>query len=369
MAARVMFVGGGTAGHTIPCIAVSEALVTRRTDVEYLFIGSDRPVDRGLFERLQLCHELLSVRPFPYRPSLGMWRAYRALKAAQRRASEIIARYAPQVLFSTGGYVSAPIVPQAAHAGVPVILHAADAMPGRANRSLARYARIVTLTYERAAAYFPPAKVRLVGQPLRSTILQASRKRGREALGVAAHEWVLLVIGGSQGADSINRAVIGALPHLLSIQGLHIVHFTGAAHLEAVRKAAARVPTAERARYEPYGFLDDPGDTLAAADLVVTRCGASSLAEIAYLGVPSIVVPYPYAGDHQRLNAKPLVEAGAAVLIEDRYLSGGTLGGIVSELLGDSDRLKRMAQAARSLAKPEAATQIAELLIEHLSET
>jgi UDP-N-acetylglucosamine--N-acetylmuramyl-(pentapeptide) pyrophosphoryl-undecaprenol N-acetylglucosamine transferase len=362
-AGRVMFVGGGSAGHSVPCIAVSEAVAARRPGCEFLFVGSTRPVDCGLFERLGLPHELLDVQPFPYRPSAALVRALLAMRRARARARQIIADFRPDVVFSTGGYVSAPVVPEAARAKVPVVLHAADARPGRANLFLARHAATVTVAYEAAAGRFGGPTVVVTGQPIRESILRASRDRGREQLGLGADATVLLALGGSQGADSINRALLAALPHLLSIPGLQIVHLTGAAHEERVRQAAAAIQPAAGAGYRCHGYIDEPGDLLAAGDLVVSRCGSSSIAEIAYFGLPCIAVPLPIAAGHQRLNAQPLVDAGGAVLLEDSHLSGGVLAGVVSELLADPQRLQRMAEAGRSVARPEAARTIADLLL------
>jgi UDP-N-acetylglucosamine--N-acetylmuramyl-(pentapeptide) pyrophosphoryl-undecaprenol N-acetylglucosamine transferase len=362
-ASRVMFVGGGSAGHSVPCIAVSQAVAARRPECEFLFVGSTRPVDRGLFERLGLPHALLEAQPFPYRPSAALVQALLALRRARTRAREIIDEFRPDALFSTGGYVSAPVVPEAARAGVPVVVHASDAKPGRANLFLAKHARVVTVAYEEAAGRFRRGGVVLTGQPVRRCILDASRERGRQQLGVDAGSIVLLVCGGSQGADSINRALLEGLPHLLSIEGLQVVHLTGAAHIERIRETASAGHPADGAGYRCHGYVDDPGDLLASADLVVTRCGASSMAEFACLGLPCIAVPLPIAAGHQRLNVQTLVSAGAAVLLEDSHLSGGVLAGLVAELLADPQRLRRMAEASRSVARPEAAETIADLLL------
>jgi len=208
--------------------------------------------------------------------------------------------------------------------------------------------------------------VAVTGQPIRRSILGASRERGREALGVPPEATVLLALGGSLGADSINRAVLDAAPHLLTIASLQIVHLTGAAHEARIREATATLQPAPGSGYRCHGYVDEPGYLLAASDLVLSRCGSSSMAEIAHFGLPCIAAPLPIAGGHQRANALPFVDEGAAVLIEDQHLSGGTLAGMVSTLLADPPRLARMSRAARSLAKPQASDDIAELLVAHL---
>jgi UDP-N-acetylglucosamine--N-acetylmuramyl-(pentapeptide) pyrophosphoryl-undecaprenol N-acetylglucosamine transferase len=364
--ARVVLVGGGTAGHIMPCVAVAEALQALRPDVELLFIGADRPGDRAVFEGLGLRHGLLAVEPFPYCPSLAMLRAYAALRRARARAREVLADFGPASLFSSGSYVAGPVIPEARALGVPVVLHAADAMPGRANVALARYADVITVAYELSRGRFRHPSVVWSGQPIRRSVLGASRESGRERLGIPPTAAVLLAYGGGQGAASINGALLDALPQLLEIPDLWVVHLTGPAHIESVRAATRDLSVPAGSGYQCHAFLDQPGDAIAAADLVVSRCGSSSMAEIAALGRPCIAIPYPHAGGHQKLNALPLVDAGGAVLLEDRHLSGATLGGWVVRLLGDSERLVEMAKASQAVGKPEAADTIAQLIAARL---
>ncbi len=363
MPTRIMLVGGGTAGHIIPCVAVAEALQARRPEVELLFVAADRPTDRALLESLGLSHTLIAAEPFPYRPSLALLRAYLTLQRGRRHARSLIDELGPSALFSTGGYVAGPVVPEAHAAGVPVILHAADAAPGRANVTLARHADTITIAYQASAARFRNRSVVWTGQPIRRDILNASRERGREQLGLAPDAMVVLAFGAWVGASSINNAVIEALPQLLTVPDLRIVHLTGPAHFESIRAATAGLKAAEGAGYQCLAVLDHPGDALAAADLAISRCGSSSMAEIAALGIPCLAIPYPHAGGHQKLNAVPLVDAGGAVLLEDRYLSGGTLGGWIVRLLGDRERLAEMAKASKAMGKPEAADAIADLIL------
>ena len=363
MPGRVMLVGGGTPGHITPCVAVAEALTARRPNLELLFVAADRTSDRALLEGLSLPHSLIAVEPFPYRPSPALIRAYLALRRSRQHARGLLSEFQPDVLFSTGGYVAGPVVPEAKAAGVPVVLHAADAMPGRANVALARYADTITVAYQASIPRFRGRPVTWTGQPVRRCILTASRERGREQLGIGPQAMVALAYGGGQGAASINSALVDALPQLLTMRNLQIVHLTGSGHVDSVRSATAHLAAAEGAGYQCHAFLDAPGDALAAADLVISRCGSSSMAEITALGVPCIAIPYPHAGGHQKLNALPLVDAGGAVLLEDRYLSGGTLGGWVVQLLGDRERLAEMAKASKAMGKPEAADTIAGLIL------
>ncbi len=365
---RVMLVGGGTAGHITPCVAVQEALADRRGSIEFHFVAANRPADGSFLQRLSLPHSLIDAAPFPYRPSLALVKAFSALRRARGQARALVAEFRPDVVFSTGGYVSAAAVPEAARAGLPVIMHAADAMPGRANVALARHAVTVTIAYQQSAPRFGSRPTVWTGQPVRKSIRSASRDEGRKQLGISQDATVIVVIGGSQGADSINRALLETLPQLLTMPKLQIVHFTGSAHIERIRADTTNLAAAEGSGYQCHGFLDDPGDAYAAADLVVSRCGSSSMAEITAVGAPCIAIPYPHAGGHQRLNAQPLLDSGAAVLLEDEHLSGGTLGGWIVQLLGDPERLSQMAQASRDIAKPEAADTIADLILARVSD-
>lgn len=366
MAQRILFVGGGSAGHSIPCVAVSEAVAERRPDAEFLFIGATREVDRALFERLGLPHRLIDAQPFPYSLSPALVKAYLTLRRVRKVARAIIDEFSPDVTFSTGGFVSAPVVPEARRAGVPIVLHAADARPGRANLALARHADTVTVAYEASVDRIRGKNVICTGQPVRRAILHASRERGRAQLGIPEDAHLLLAIGGSQGADTINRALVDALPQLLRMPNFQAVHFTGLTHVERYRSATSGLEAAPGSGYQCHGFFEEPGDIFAAADILISRCGSSSMAEIATVGAPCIAVPYPHAGGHQRLNVEHLEEAEAAVVIDDAHLSGGTLGGLVVQLLSDPDRLAAMSEAAKAQARPGAADQIAELLLKHL---
>ncbi|HJN17792.1 MAG TPA: UDP-N-acetylglucosamine--N-acetylmuramyl-(pentapeptide) pyrophosphoryl-undecaprenol N-acetylglucosamine transferase, partial [Armatimonadota bacterium] len=347
------------------CIAVSEALARRDPSTEFLFVGANRENDRRLFEGLSLPHVLVDARPFPYRPSVAMAKALLALPKARSHAREFIADFGPHVIFSTGGYVAAPVIPVAKKMGIPVILHAADAMPGRANRMLARYASTVTLAYEESRGRFARHEVAVVGQPVRRQFREASPERGREALGIPLDATVILAFGAAQGADSINRAVRDALRDLLTVPHLHIVLLTGAAHVERYENAAADIEPAEGAGFHCLSFISDFGDVMAASDLIISRCGSSSLAEILAVGAPLIAVPYPHAGGHQRHNTTPLADAGAALVVEDEHLSGATLGGTVVELLGDPGRMTAMAAASAKLGQADAAEAVAELICQH----
>ncbi len=272
----------------------------------------------------------------------------------------ILRQFKPQAMLFTGGYVAVPMA-VAAGRSVPSLLFVPDIEPGLALKTLARFARVIALSAEDSRAYFRGSRARLevTGYPTRPGLAGWDRARGRAHLGLALEGKVLLVTGGSKGARSINRALLAALPGLLPLA--QVVHLTGQLDWPEVEAAARELPSELAARYHPMPYLHEMGAALAAADLVVSRAGASSLGEYPLFGLPAVLVPYPYAWRYQKVNADYLVRSGAALMLEDETLPARLLA-TVSELLADEPRLAQMRARMAALARPQAAERIAELL-------
>ncbi len=243
------------------------------------------------------------------------------------------------------------------------MLHEQNSVPGIANRVLSRFASAVAVTYEESAPRFAhPDRVVVTGNPVRRAVLDADRDAGRRALGLPPEATVLLVFGGSRGARHLNTALIGMRDRLLAIPGLQIVHVAGKAESSAVSAALYQAGGDGGGRWRVLDYLDDMGSALAACDLVVARAGATSIAEITALGLPSVLVPYPYAtDDHQTKNAASLVAHGAALVIADGDLDGQQFGDVVVGLLGDAEARATMSAASRALGRPDAAARVADL--------
>jgi len=344
---RVLLAGGGTAGHLFPCLAVAEQLEELVPGVQSAFIGARGRIDEKLLAERDLPHHLISVRPLPYRISWAAVTGLAALARGWAEARKHVRAFGPDVVFSAGGYVGAAVVLAARTSGVPVVLHVADARPDRSNRSLARWASAITVASPEAARRFK-REVIITGHPVRAEVATATREEGLRTLGLAADRSVLLVTGGSQGARTLNNALLDALPALVDEMGLQVVHLCGDLDYEQVKAAADRI--GERQDYHLFAYLPNPGPALAAADLVVTRGGAGGPAEACLHGVPMIIVPYPYAGGHQRANAQPLAEAGAAVIVEDDEFDRAKLLAISGDILGDPGRARAIVDAARRAA-------------------
>jgi UDP-N-acetylglucosamine--N-acetylmuramyl-(pentapeptide) pyrophosphoryl-undecaprenol N-acetylglucosamine transferase len=276
--------------------------------------------------------------------------------AASRR---IVGRFRPDALLFTGGYLAGPMA--LAGRRIPTLLYVPDIEPGLALRSLARFADCIAVTAAESQKYFSQ-KVVVTGYPVRNNLPQWTRERGRLKLGLRDDLPVVLVMGGSKGARSINRALVSHLPALLEMT--QIVHVAGPTEMEAVRQATTSLTAEQTARYKLHAYLhEEMGAALAAADVVLARAGASVLGEFPLFGVPAILVPYPHAWRYQRVNAAYLAGHHAAIVIEDEML-GTELGTIVRNLLGNSARREAMSSAMRALARPDAAGALAQKLLE-----
>jgi UDP-N-acetylglucosamine--N-acetylmuramyl-(pentapeptide) pyrophosphoryl-undecaprenol N-acetylglucosamine transferase len=274
------------------------------------------------------------------------------------QAGRLLRQLDPIAVIGTGGYASAGVVLAAALQGIPTLIHEQNSVPGRTNRLLGRIVRRVALTFAEAAGYFPSGKSVVTGLPVRPDIARGDRQQALTCFDLKAERRTLLVLGGSLGARSLNRAVREALS-LWSNSDLQILHQVGRGNWEEHRAALASWP--EWYRSVPY--LEAMGDAYAAADLVVCRAGASTLAEVALAGLPSVLVPYPYAhANHQMHNAQSVVAAGAARLLPDDELAGPRLVVEVARLMDDPEDRQRMADASRRLARPDAAGAILDVV-------
>ncbi|HEX5045240.1 MAG TPA: undecaprenyldiphospho-muramoylpentapeptide beta-N-acetylglucosaminyltransferase [Candidatus Polarisedimenticolaceae bacterium] len=350
---RVVIAGGGTGGHVFPALAVADELKGRMEGAQITFVGGQRGLETRLVP--QAGYPLRTLRMSGLKGATVASRVAAAgmAGAALVRCLGWMAVKRPHLVIGVGGYASGPAVLAAKVLGVKTMILEQNHFPGATNRWLAPRVDAVCVPSEAARGRLGGRGI-VTGNPVREAFTRIGPAPGRPALS-------LLVFGGSRGARSINRAVVEALPALASMEPAPtIVHQTGSDALEEVRGAYAGFPALSSAHVAP--FLDDMPQRLADADLVVARAGATTLAELAAAGRPAVLVPYPHAADdHQRLNAEAVAEAGAAVWILDRELSGTGLAAIVTALAGDRGHLRRMGEAARSLAHPDAAARIADV--------
>ena len=292
----------------------------------------------------------------PRRTAQNVFKLMRGWRAAYRLGR----RERPSALFATGGYASVPVAVAAWMLRIPILVYLPDLEPGLAVRFIARLASKVAVTVEDSRAFLPDRKVVVTGYPVRADFHDLDPVEARKALGLALHEPVLLVMGGSRGARSINRALSDVLEQVLEIT--QVVHLSGQLDWPWVSDRRGALPDGLRERYAAFPYLHEMGYALASADLAVCRAGASTLGELPFFGLPAVLVPYPHAWRYQRVNAQWLTERGAAVTLRDELL-GDALLSTLRQLLMDQERLQQMGDRARALSRPDAAARLAETLL------
>ena len=361
---NVAIAAGGTAGHINPALALAEELVARGHEVT--FYGQEHKLEGRLVPEAGYPFSRIVVTGIDRsRP----WTAISALvrmKKAERVLDRSFAQEGkPDVAVGFGAYVEMPLLRWCAKHDVPYVIHEQNSVPGLANRTCARDASVVAVALPGARGPFEEhigANTSLIvtGNPVRSSVVQASREKGRECFGVGEDQTMLLVFGGSLGARHVNEAIARLKDELLARPELHVVHSTGCELYDEVC-ASLNLTDEQAAHWQILPYIDNMGEALAAADLVVSRSGASSIAEIAALAVPAVLVPYPLAtGDHQTTNARYLVDCGAALLVADDDLDAPVFGESLCELVDDAHKREVMQQAARSLAQDRAASALAD---------
>jgi len=361
----VVIAAGGTGGHIFPGLALADAVRRLEPVARISFVGTARGLEGTLVPKAGYPLHLVGMVPFSGRGRLS---APVALVRAAWQARRILRRQHAGVAVGMGGYASIPLIAGARLAAVPSLIHESGAIPGRANLLAARLTPNVALAFESARSSFPhPSRPRTVGMPLGPRITTFDRERlrdeARSAFSLPPGAATLLVLGGSQGAATLNRAAVGLARRWRGRRDRHIVLKTGAAQLAEVTDELDRDGCGNLVTCT--SFIDRMDLAYAAADLAVCRAGAGTVAELAATGLPAVLVPYPHAPhDHQAVNAGTLVEPGAALLVRDHEATPERLGPLVDGLLDDPGALAAMGAAARGAAHPHAAEKLAAWVIE-----
>jgi len=359
VALRLVVAGGGTGGHLYPGIAVARELLRRHPDARVTFAGTTRGIEARVVPAEGFELDVIRSAGLKGKSIAARLRGVSLVPLGLLDAWRLLSRRRPHVVLGVGGYSSGPVVLAAALRRMPTMVLEQNAVPGLTNRVLARVVRAAAVTYDETLAFFH-GRGFVAGNPVRSEFFAADdAARGTGAPRTARR---VLVIGGSQGAHAINVAMVAAAPKLARERpGLDLVHQTGPRDLAMVRDAYGRAGVAVRAE----AFFDRMAAEMREADLVVCRAGATTLAELAAAARPALLIPFPGAtDDHQRRNARVLVEAGAAVIVEEHELPGDRLADAIAALLADDARRRQMSAAARRFARPDAAARIVDRLLE-----
>ncbi|MCW5205846.1 undecaprenyldiphospho-muramoylpentapeptide beta-N-acetylglucosaminyltransferase [Desulfobulbus sp. F5] len=351
---RIIITGGGTGGHLFPGIALAAALRQRFPGCEIMFIGTKRQLDRDTLAGLDFQQESITCMGLKGMGLTHRIRSLASLPKAVLEACHLIKQFQPELVFGVGGYVTGPVLLAARLLGVPACIHEQNSIPGLANRLTARFVNKVFVSIP-GNYPFPLAKTVVSGNPVRAEILAAAEQKQSQQ--EANTPFTLLVMGGSLGAHRINMLMLEAMAIIKKQQPVpfRLIHQTGAADAEQVRAGYA----AADIEAEVAPFIKDMAAVYAQADLAVARAGATSLAELAVMGLPALLIPYPHAADdHQAANASYYVAGGGARMYREEELNAGRLAAAIMVLAGNANELAQMGAAMRQVAVPDAAERI-----------
>ena len=363
---RIVIAGGATGGHLFPGITIAQECLQRNSNNRLLFVSTGNPFERSALAAAGFELERINVAGIKGR---GLWKKIRSLSlipSATGRAIRILRSFRPDLVVGVGSYAAGPVVLAAWLMRIKIVLLEQNILPGITNRTLARFASRIYLSFAESAGRFDPEKVRITGNPVRHEILLKSTPATQVDTAAAADSRILniLIIGGSQGAHPINVAMIDALDHLNRKDRLCIVHQTGPADEAQVSKAY----TAQGLDSTVRSFFNDMDQRYHSADLIICRAGATTVAEVTAIGKGVIFVPFPQAADnHQVLNARALEAEGAAEVIEQRDLSPALLAGRIDWYAENRGALEHMSQNAKRFGKPAAAREIVDDMYELLN--
>lgn len=360
---RLLLTGGGTGGHLFPAVATAQEFQDRYPGTEVIFVGTTRKIDTKSLENYGFESRTITCYGLKGKNILQLLKAVATLPVAYVQASRIIREFKPDVILGVGGYVTGPVVAAGKNLGVPTVIHEQNSIPGLANRKLGKIVDKICLSLPGSSTCFDENKTVYTGNPVRKKILELAKSDYKPC----PDKFTLLVLGGSQGAQALNnlipQALLGLSDDLRS--RLSVIHQTGSMDVDEVRKAYGDGGIA--AQVEP--FFSDMDKVYMDTQLLISRAGATTLAEAAVLGIPAILIPYPYATDnHQLVNAKHYTDGGGALLFQQGEATPQLLQETVARLMEDSEALTRMAMSMKKQAYPDAHERIVACCMEVIEE-
>jgi len=349
---RVIIAGGGTGGHLFPGIAIAQAFTGKNPGSEILFVGAGNRFEKTTVEKAGFNHGSISAEGIKGRGLLKQLRSVLKIPKGMFESFKIIRDFKPDLVIGVGSYSSGPLVIMAWLLRVKTALHEQNTIPGITNSILSRFADRVYVSFEETKKRLSPQKAVLAGNPLRREIIDAAVRNIPAGSSDCNAPFTVLILGGSQGAHKINMAVIGALPFLKNREKYFLVHQTGAQDEEYVAGAYERSGISCMVKQ----FFEDMAERYSAANLVICRAGATTVAEVTAMGLGAIFIPYPYAADdHQALNARALSDSGASEMILEKDLTAEILSERIEYYAGHPGELYKMASAAKKFGRPDAA--------------
>ena len=365
---KIIVSGGGTGGHIYPALTLIRTIQEKAPDTEFLYVGTRQGLESDIIPKENIPFFALDLaggfeRHFTFD---NFKRAANAILSV-KKARKIIKNFKPNVVVGTGGYVCGPILLAASLSKIPTLIQEQNVVAGITNKILSKFVTKIAVGCEGALNHFPLGKTVYTGNPIRSEVLQGTREEGLKYFNFDDDKPVVLISGGSRGARSINRAMVDVIVNAANNPTAQYLHVTGKGEyddvISRIKESGIELETLRHIRVEPY--LYNMPQAMAMADLAVFRAGATGLAELTARGIPSILIPYPYAAEnHQEYNARELVDAGAAKMILNADLNSEILQKTINELLNNPDELKSMSAASLNLGRPKAAEEIASMILE-----
>ncbi|MBP2240036.1 UDP-N-acetylglucosamine--N-acetylmuramyl-(pentapeptide) pyrophosphoryl-undecaprenol N-acetylglucosamine transferase [Cytobacillus eiseniae] len=363
---KIVVSGGGTGGHIYPALALIREIQKENKDAEFLYIGTEKGLESKIVTRENIPFKSIHITGFRRKLSFeNVKTVLRFLKGVQN-SKKMLKEFKADIVIGTGGYVCGPVVYAAAKLGIPTIIHEQNSVPGLTNKFLSRYVDRVAICFNEAKSFFSSEKVVLTGNPRASEVIGKDGIKGKLSVGLKTNQPVVLIVGGSRGAKPINEAVLKSLTEL-GEKPYQILYVTGDVHYEEVRKEVDLIGNPDNVIIKP--FIHNMPEVLAGTDLVVARSGATSLAEITSLGIPSILIPSPYVtNNHQEKNARAVSDHGAAILLLEKDLTAKKLIEQMDQILLDDQKLKEMKKSAKRLGIPDAASKLYDVMEELVRE-
>jgi UDP-N-acetylglucosamine--N-acetylmuramyl-(pentapeptide) pyrophosphoryl-undecaprenol N-acetylglucosamine transferase len=359
---KIVVSGGGTGGHIYPALALIREIKKQQKDCTFLYIGTQQGLESKLVPRENIPFKSIHITGFKRKLSFeNIKTIVRFLKGVQE-SKKILKEFGADVVIGTGGYVCGPVVYAAAKLGIPTIIHEQNSVPGLTNKFLSKYVDKIAVCFEEAKNYFPKEKTILTGNPRASEVLNQDGEKGLRSVGLDPHRATVLIVGGSRGARPINEAVLKVMSEL-GEKPYQVLYVTGDVHYEKVSEEIRLIGNPSNVVIKP--FVHNMPEVLAGVDLTVARAGATTLAELTALGIPSILIPSPYVtNNHQEKNARALVSHGAAEILLEKDLSGKSLVSMIDSILLDNEKLHSMKTAAKKQGIQDAADRLFHLIKE-----
>lgn len=361
---KILIAGGGSGGHVNPALAMANEIKGRHPDADFLFVGSRKGLENDLVPKAGYPLVTIPVRGFSRGNFLSKIGPYAVLLLGMIKAFIIVLRYRPDLAFGTGGFASGPVLFWTSFFRIPTLVHEANVLPGVTNRMLSPKVEITAVGFEESASNFQKARrIEITGNPVRKELFDITRKQARENLGIPENDRLVVAMGGSQGAAPINEAVLDMLSNHYKPGDFRLVFAPGRRHYDEISKRAGKVPDG----VEIKSYIYNAAEIYNAADLIINRAGAITLAEITSLGLPSILVPSSYVSEnHQEINARALEERGGCHVLLDKELNGESLYGNIMYILEDEDKVEVMRKSSADFGTRDALEKLGDIFDEML---